>query len=502
MNVGLKKEERQCWAQRCRTVLNREETMEMIVPDACPDILEIVDTEGVLQLRGKECAEGCISLSGTVQCSILYTPEEGERLCTLHAEVPFQFTADAEGVTSRCRCILRPQVTMAETRAINPRKVLVRVGLSFEVAANEPSSMACTCGIEEESVSIQQRREERRLSLVTFVGEKSFPVTDELQLPGSRPPMEELLRSRCRAFVSESRLTGGKLLVKGGVAIKLLYLDSHGGLCTAELELPFSQIVDAGGAGDNASYDLTATVTDAIVEPSDSDGREVAAELELLLQVTVREEQTMPLVTDAYCIQGGGEPEFTPVLLPKLLEQSTRRQNCRELLETSVLAQEVCDPRAVAGQVRLMGEELVTEVHLSILYLTEEDTYAAVNRTIQVKCPVSVAESAKIAAYCELVELDATASTGGIELRLGVDFHWTLLEEENVCCLTAFSVDAEQKPRQEHQPSIVLRQITAGETLWDIAKAYLTTCDEIRLANGLDSERMEEGRMLLIPKKR
>ena len=36
------------------TMVYHEETLEMIVPDACPDILRIVDTEGNVCLKGKE----------------------------------------------------------------------------------------------------------------------------------------------------------------------------------------------------------------------------------------------------------------------------------------------------------------------------------------------------------------------------------------------------------------------------------------------------------------
>lgn len=503
MNVTLHQEERSCWEQAGHAVLSREETMEMIVSDACPDILDIVDTDAVLHLRGRECAEDCVTLSGVVPCSILYRPEGGGRLWQLRAEVPFQFTGEVEGASSVSRCVIRPKIILAETRAINPRKVLIRIGMSFEIDVYRPGMLRCASGIEEgEALFIETRREEQTGSLITLVGEKSFPITDEIQLPGSRPAMEELLRGRCRAFVSESRLTGGKLLVKGGVAVRVLYLDKNDQLCGADLELPFSQIMDAGGAADTASFQLSVTVTDAVLEQTDPEGRELAADLELLMQLTVWEEQTVPVLTDAYSIRNAGTPEFNVCTLPQLLEQTTRRQSCRELLETPLMAQEVCDVRAFPGQVRLMGEELAAEVRIAALYLDENGKHAAVLRQVQVKCPISMPEGAACYAYCEVSELDAAASTGGIEVRMAVDFHWTLVEQKRISCLSAFSLDTEETLRSEHQPSVVLRQVTGEETLWDIAKAYLTTCEEIRQANGLEKESVEEGRLLLIPKKR
>ena len=52
------------------------------------------------------------------------------------------------------------------------------------------------------------------------------------------------------------------------------------------------------------------------------------------------------------------------------------------------------------------------------------------------------------------------------------------------------------------RPSIVLRAVEEGERLWDIAKAYGTTMEDIVQANSLGEDALTAGRVLLIPKKR
>ena len=58
-----------------------------------------------------------------------------------------------------------------------------------------------------------------------------------------------------------------------------------------------------------------------------------------------------------------------------------------------------------------------------------------------------------------------------------------------------------QDPPPEPQPSLILRRMAEGETLWDIAKQYRTDQDAIRSANELTEEARPEG-MLLIPRVR
>ena len=52
------------------------------------------------------------------------------------------------------------------------------------------------------------------------------------------------------------------------------------------------------------------------------------------------------------------------------------------------------------------------------------------------------------------------------------------------------------------QPSIVLRMVSGGERLWDIAKAYGTTARDVMQANALEEEELPDGQLLLIPRNR
>ena len=58
-------------------ILIQEETLESIVPDACPDILRIVDVYGQATLSGKQAREDLAVVNGMVRVAILYQPEGG-----------------------------------------------------------------------------------------------------------------------------------------------------------------------------------------------------------------------------------------------------------------------------------------------------------------------------------------------------------------------------------------------------------------------------------------
>ncbi len=71
------------------TTLHQEETLEMIVPDACPDILRIVETDGRVLLRSKEAHDGRAELVGTFKAAILYLPDGESGVRHLDVTIPF-----------------------------------------------------------------------------------------------------------------------------------------------------------------------------------------------------------------------------------------------------------------------------------------------------------------------------------------------------------------------------------------------------------------------------
>lgn len=502
LNTRLSLTNLNCWEQTLHTTLSREETMEMIVPDACRDILELLDTQATAEQRRWECGEGSLSLSGRVCCAILYRPEGEECVERLRAELPLQFTVQMEGVTAQSRCLLTPRVALAETRTINPRKVLIRVVLAIELTVFAPAMVTWASELEDrETLGIEVRESSATGSFVRAVIHRPFSCTESVQIPGSRPPMAELLSVHARAFDSEARLVGEKLIFKGATLVHLLYRTEEGELATADFELPFSQIAQVGETAEESNFQLDIQVTAAEAREGLPEGRGVELELELLAQMLVRERRELRCLSDAYSLRGRGTPEFEECPLPELLEQGSRRVSLREQVDTAEPIAQVCEVRVTPLQTRMVGGELCAELRAQLLCRTEGGRWCALSRSLQATCAVAVPEGAMVLGMCTVTESDASPSAGGVELRLGVEFQLLVQRQRKLRTLSGFTLEEEGEEEGE-APSIVLRQLEEGECLWDVARAYRTTQREIEQANGLTGEAPAAGRMLLIPRRR
>lgn len=487
--------------------LCQEETLESIVPDACPDILRIVDVCGQATLSGKQAREGSAQVMGMVRASILYQPEGGGGLRRMEVGLPFTCQAEAPGLTERGTVLASPRLRSAEARALNPRKVLLRVDLAVDITACQPVERPVCSGVtgtEEEGLC--QRQFQGEHYQLSAVQEKPFTFSDQVRLQGTGESTT-LLAVRAQPVCTESKLIGSKLIFKGLVELYFLLQEAGGGLSTAHESLPFSQIIEVAGAGEEGDCQVEVEVASLQCDQLPGDGRELDVSLELLAQAQVYCRRPVTLLQDLYSTSNLMEVERENQPLCRLTEQSVRPQAVRELLETGELVRSVVDARLALGQVRQSreGAELVLTVEacITVLYLDENELVQCVRRSIPVSCRLECAEGVKCSCACACPgEVFAAPAAGGVEVRFTVEFHCLATETSNLPAVTSAQLGEPRNGGEGQRPSVVLRMPSPGEELWDIAKAHGTTMEQILQANELEEDALPAGRMLLIPSTR
>lgn len=488
------------------TTVFQEETQESIVPDACPDIGRVLCTEARACLRSKESVEGKVEGEGNIAVTVVYLPdgEEGPRKLCL--TIPFRVSVAAAGVTPGCPVVVMPRVTAAETRVLNPRKVLCRVELAVACQGWGSPEETLTAPWTGEECALEQRTEMVEHYAAMSVTEKAFAFTDDVALTAGQNVIAELLGHRLDLRCDEAKVIGNKLIFKGEVTLQARYRTVENALAMGRWELPFSQIMDVGGIEEEGACVLDIVEQDSHVETvDDGEGRTLAVHLELLAQAVVRQTRTVEVFSDAYSVSQNVEVERREMTFAQLWEENAVNQIHRELFEVSSPVRSVEDCWVVLGQPTVERREnegaAAVQGTVTILYLTEEGMLDALTRPIRITATLALPEKGDCRVRCATGgEAGAVATAGGIELRCPVRFSYLTTVPRKCSAVTAIRV--EERPEGEERPSVILRLAQPGESLWDIAKSYSTTTRDILAANELPDPDHPEGTLLLIPRSR
>lgn len=487
------------------TTLCQEETLEAIVPDACPDIQRIIDCCGQVCLTGKQAQERLAVVNGLIRAAVLYQPEEGG-LRKLDLSLPFSCKAECGAMTELAAVVASPRLRRIEAQALNPRKVLLRVDLAVDLTVCQPRERTvCTGALEPEGGGLCQLCAQRETYLLAAVQERPFTFSETVRLPGSGDG--QLLTCRGSAVCGESRLIGGKLIFKGSVNLQLLFRGGSGELMSHQESLPFSQVMEAAGMGEDSAGDLEIELTDLSWQPSEEDGRGLEITAELLAQAMIWVKRPLTLLQDLYSTQWTTQVQTEELALVQLLDRSQRTQSVRELLETAAPARNAVDCWLSLGEVTQQqeGDWISASVpfQVTVLYLDDQEQLQSVQRMSEAVCKVECPQGARCRVRCSWNgEMFAALSAGGVEARFNLDFHCMVLSAQTAAAVAQARTGEERPHGGQEQPSVVLRLAAPGERLWDIAKAYGTTREEIRQANGLEDEEAPEHTMLLIPRVR
>lgn len=485
------------------TTVTQEETLESIVPDTYPDIARIVTAVGRVYVRDCEMGEGTARLTGTIQTTVFYIPEGEQLPKTLEVAIPFQCVKDHPALHTTSVAQASANVTSADARAVNPRKVVVRAEIVVELAAYELSSQELNADVQGgPEGSLEKRLLPARDIVITGVVEKPFLFSDLVRMPPSKGEVQQLLLCRPQLDVMDGKLIGRKLVVKGAVKLYLVYQcgDSVNNTC---FELPFSQVLDVEQeAGDQGSQ------VDVHLKSVDCRLREGELEVtvEACAQAVVRVERQVTVLTDVYSVSCRLDAQRTPCPLCTLAETGGTSQSVRHFYQTSVEARQVLDSFAVVKEVTQRqadhGSELAAQVQVHMLYVDEEGALRGATDSVLVTCPYQVPEGCQRKVRCRAVgDVSAAAVTGGIDLRFELEFHWLTTKEEQLLCVSSVACTGDYEGPCS-RPSLVIRRVDTGEQLWDVAKACGATIQDICTANELSSETVPEGMVLLIPTKR
>lgn len=507
--MELKKSSLEAFEAAGTITLTQEESMETIVPDFCPDIARIIQTEGKIYLHNRQIRDGKAELSGTIRISVLYTPDGEKGLRTLEFALPFGMESE-RGIFPKCSNLeAEMEVAALETRMMNPRKVFSRCKLVGRVTGYQKTQLTFASDIDAQpELAIEKRQIKDSIILLSSIGEKDFSFTDELTLSAGKDGAAELLSSNVCPVITDTKSVGNKLIFKGMFHIRILYRDTSGKCTATEAELPFSQVMETADQSEDTGAEvyLQLTGSDFQISSEMTDGRLISATLYLRASAFFYRKCEAVLLEDLYSTVYNTSYEASPVEWVSFRDVLQRRQTVREILEIGVVAESILSLNVQCASVSVEKTDQSTvlraPVTIRVLYQDEGGAVLFAERSTEAICHLEISADCKVTADAVCVgEVQGSIGERGIEVRFPVDFVVRMEGTSRRLCISSVQIDNEMN--KDHAPSLVLRRLGKEEKLWNLAKQYHTTVNAILAANNADNEdQLSYDKMLLIPKKR
>ena len=471
----------------------QEQTQQVRLSDAMPDVGKVVASWGQVLLRGKEWRSDSVCVTGGVKAWTLYAPEDGSQPRCVESWLPFQMKWDMPDAQRDGTVIACPMPVMVEARMLSDRKLMVRANVrimacamvSAEAAIHTPADLP---------QDVQTLRNTYPMRLPVEAGEKAFEMEETVSLPSTEQPMETLLRYTLAPALTESKLVADKLVLRGAARLHMLYMGTDGRLHSWDTELPFSQYTQLDEQYEpGAEAKICFGVTALELEPGE-DGA-LALKAGITAQYVICDQKEVVVAQDMYSPNRSVRLTVEELQLPAVLDEQS--QNIRAEVTPERMPLQTVDAVFLPDPPEVYRED--DNVHarlggtLQLLGINEDGELCCENCHWEDALSFPTGEQTNT--HLHLHSMGTPQSTGnGMRTELQLDALTTT--QQPMAVVTGAELGDMTEP-DPNRPSLILRRL-GDESLWELAKHTGSTVDAIQKLNGLQETPVSD-QMLLIP---
>lgn len=508
MEINIKNETLPVCSGVCRTKNNFSAECDVIVPDTKPDILKVLQLSACPKVTSCETRNGHLIVSGSISFDILYLADDEEKCVkSITSSCEFSNLVRDSNIGDSMLTFADVDVSDLSCNVANCRKLSLKASLCMNASVYS----CCNLDIITEIEGACTKKNTLVSDVICAHAQDTSIITDSFSLAADKAPIVEILKCDAAVLESNVKIIDDKAILKGTMRVTVLYR-SDISIEYAQTEVAFAHILEAEGIRDDMKSEHSVRLIDISASASaDADGKMCVIDIstQLSMRVIARRNTSIECVTDAYLPHGSLECSYAPVSVDNIETVINRDVDFREkvTLPDSIppigrIYQVIARPfteRCVSegGKLHISG---YTEIYL--LYLSSDNATPVCSYKTNVDfavecdspgCMLTPVTRSKLRNISYTINNEKT-----VELRGNIDVEVECIRTTEAE-IVYDAAPAEYTPPQ--RPSIIVSCIHPGRTLWDIAKEYAVSPEDILTANALESEAdLHSGATLIIPK--
>lgn len=515
--MELRKEDIQMLRVKSRAVSQVTFDMDYNVPDVKQDIGRMIQNKGEVTMEEVRLNDGHAFLKGSLNVDLLYVGEEEGRVYSLSAKLPMEETLNLDGIVSGDKMCLKWEIEDLSLHLIHSRKLNIKAVVTFYATVDEMAGVRLPVSLDDSSVSVKKKN--MRLLSLAVHKKDTLRKKEEITLASNKPNIADLLWHTVEVRGLDLRPEDGMVKAKGELFVFVLYEgdDEGGTLQWLEYSVPFTGEVECSGCSAEMIPNMEASVIHQTVEVKpDADGEErlLLADVVLELDMKLYREEEHELILDVYtpyrqCIPRGRKEVLESLLIRNF--SKCRLADRVAVKETQGKVLQIChgQGRVKVDKTKIVKDGIQVEgiVQMKILYIVGNDdmpfysmeTMLPFTHIVEAR---GIGEDSVYHLHADLEQMSTTmVDSNEIEVKATVSLNVLVISCGEEMIIDKIEEQPLDKEAVRSMPGITVYMVKPGDTLWDIAKKFYTTVEEICDRNELENQELKVSQPLLLIKK-
>ncbi|CEO31886.1 DUF3794 and LysM peptidoglycan-binding domain-containing protein [Paraclostridium sordellii] len=486
---------------------------EAVVSDKKEDVYEIIKTEGYIALKKQEVLDGKIILRGNFNYNVIYLTEDKNTISNMEGRIEINEVIEKDNIVADMENMLFYDVEHIDCTVVNERKIRVGALLNIRGSLFEKNTIDIIKDISQVD-SVQKHRKEVQFEDIVGIEKSESVIRDTINI--STEDIASIVSIGPRIKLKETRVSDNKVIVGGVLDLNPIAYTYEGELVELDrVGLDFTQFIEVPGVCEGMKEEAMVEIVDlnyVFKKNDETNTGSLEVDCTARAKVKVSEDVTREVLQDAYSPDRNLKFESRNVELNKVINSGSEFFNIRDTIKNNsddIQIKEIVsvDSNIIVENSLLEDNRNIIEgiVLVDILYtpveglrpvyrLTEEIPFTHDIEVENIKDSTNAFNNVNI----DRIEFDLNRDQ--IDVTVKVRRYCEVLDKKK----DSFIIKGEDQGPVDlsQRPSITLYIAREGDKLWNIAKKYNTTIDDIAEINEIKAdEQLTVGQCLIIEKK-
>ena len=478
-----------------------------IVPDIKPDVLSIISSNGTMCIYKKEIMNGKVKLDGSIYVYTLYiADDEISELRSINSSLDFSKTIEIKDIKPEMQLKDICEIKSVEAKILNGRKISLKANVEIKLSAYANENIDIIKDVEEIT---DMQRLDKTYNVNSLIGSGSTKAyAKETISIDEADNLSEIIKTKINIVNKDIKISYNKVLAKADADVKIVYLTEDNRISIATARIPIMGFIDIPNVKEENICDISYELKNISVKPNNIEEHSIYVEAEIEIATAVYETKTLNIIQDLYSPSSELEYNLKPITIMQNQECLKETCNIRNQEKISAIGKNriydvevkptIISTQAVNGRIMYEGE-----VSLVFLYETKENS--GINSTTLVE-PFSfnianqlVNSKTKVDTTIDVVTQDFIVMPDeSIDIKIDLEFSANIYNTEEINIINEIN---KSDNRYKERYSIVIYYTKEGDTLWNIAKKFGSTVDEIVRTNKIENpDVIIPGEQLFIPR--
>lgn len=478
-----------------------------IVPDVKPDVLSIVSTNGNVCIYKKEIQDGKIKIDGSINSYIIYiADDENSSMRALNTSLDFSKSIEMKEINPSMQLECRTELLNIECKILNGRKISLKTNIQMNFTAYSNESVEYINKIDNTN-DMQLLKEKIRINSLIGSGTTKVYAKDTVAIEAT-DNLSEIMKVNMSLESKENKISYNKILTKADAVFKIMYLTDDNRISTVNTAIPVMGFVDMQDVSEDDICDVSYELRNIVVKPNNVEEHSMHVEAEIEISCFVYKNQEIDMLQDLYSRTMDLQYTQKSIKIIKDKEELNETFNMRkqerieEIRQNKIYDVEV-RPTIISNQVE--DGRIVYQGEMSLTFIYAEDGSSRINTKNIIEpfeftvTSSNITTKSKIETNIDILKQNfVVMPDNNIDMKVDLNFKIDLTKESQINIIDNIN---EVEARNRTTFSIVIYYAKVGDTLWNIAKRFGSTVDEIVKINNLeDANKIMQGQQLFIPR--